>query len=174
MLRTKKHTLDDLIEHAKSVPDCKCDRCVRNCNERPGWFAPGEVENLAEFLGLSVEETFDKYLVLDYYLGLNQTKYVFVPWKHPPELSEDEKKRYTEIISQHEQPGTEVRFSWPFKYGKCVFLKDGLCSIHPVKPLVCRMANHDEKLDYPISSGAINKIIADAWQENGTELHRIQ
>lgn len=45
---------------------CNCDRCRGACHSSPGWFLPGEAERAAEFLGLSFEDFFQKYLVVEH------------------------------------------------------------------------------------------------------------
>ncbi len=32
-------------------------------------------------------------------------------------------------------------------FGKCIFLEENLCSIHPARPLHCKVANHGEHGD---------------------------
>ena len=34
--------------------DCRCDKCV-DCCQRPGWFAPGEIERAATLLNLPTD-----------------------------------------------------------------------------------------------------------------------
>lgn len=108
--------------------------------------------------------------MLDYYIGEDENLYAPVPWKHQDPAF----VKHSVMGNQDSEPGDWTSFSWPFKHGDCIFLKDGLCSIHPVKPLICRLGHHDDSLDIPLESGDMNRIIARAWQESGTELHRIK
>ena len=41
---------------------CQCDKCQSLCLNEPGWFAPGEAEMAATYLGLSMEEFEANYL----------------------------------------------------------------------------------------------------------------
>lgn len=45
---------------------CDCGRCRANCLYIPGWFAPQEIEPLAQAMGLSVEELFAQHLQVDW------------------------------------------------------------------------------------------------------------
>lgn len=58
----------EIRERWPDTEDCTCFDCVGKCN-RPGWFLPDEVRAAAEFLGLTLKEFFDQYLVLDWWKG---------------------------------------------------------------------------------------------------------
>ena len=104
--------------------DCKCDECRGYCEHKPGWFAPGEAEEAAKLMGMSVEEFFQEYLAVDYWMGDDEFPTTFV-------LS----PRTTKM----ETGGTEFPLT---PHGTCVFLKDGLCQIHEAKPTECAAADH--------------------------------
>jgi Fe-S-cluster containining protein len=100
---------------------CKCDKCKAACIRKPGWFLPGEAEKAAEYLGISLDELFRTKLAVDWWQG---TPNIFV-------LS-------PAIIG--ERRGVEFPAS---PLGPCVFFKNELCEIHPVKPYECRDMLHN-------------------------------
>jgi Fe-S-cluster containining protein len=102
---------------------CTCANCQAQCKHKPGWFKPGEPEKVAEFLGLTLQELFSQYLMPD-------------SW----ELAEGSLLTLSPAI-KGKKPGEYL--SWA--QGECVFLKEGLCSIHAVKPFECRMVTHDTR-----------------------------
>lgn len=101
---------------------CTCNECIKACRNRPGWFKPGEAEKVAGYLKISLQELFNKYLQVDYWVG-------------------DGKKHPSDILNL--SPGIVEEMhckvvTW-FPRGTCVFLKEDRCSIHPVKPFECKM-----------------------------------
>ena len=108
--------------------DCNCDTCKNACNYKPGWFSPEEIEKVAKFFDLTVKETFDKYFGIDW-------------WEEGEDLPE------TFVIA----PATEVMppgGMYPGNpVGKCIFYKDGKCSIHAVKPNECKFYDHTKNYD---------------------------
>lgn len=102
--------------------DCKCKKCREGCSNRAGWFLPDEIKKAAEYLELTEQEFFNKYLGVDWYESLNDI-FVLAP-----------------AISSME-PGTEYPGN---PIGKCIFFEDGLCKIHPVKPFECKEYYHTD------------------------------
>jgi hypothetical protein len=101
---------------------------------------PGEAEKIATFLNISVEELFRDYLNVDWWERGDDPIFVLSPG------------------IGGEEPGTEFPF---VAKGRCVFLKDGLCSIHAVKPFECGEA---WCADGPVDrSESAHKKVADAW-----------
>lgn len=91
------------------------------CQHKPGWFAPGEAEQAAAGLGMTVHEFFVKFLQVDYWDGETPI-YLLTP----------------ALVDQ--EPGTVV--SYPA--GACVFHQaDGHCAIYAHRPHECRVAIHD-------------------------------
>jgi len=92
----------------------------------PGWFAPGEAEKAAKFIGAEWKE-FKKKLIVDYWCGgIGGDQYVWRPRR---------------ITGDEGLGGNRISVaSWgsAFNEGTCVFLKEGRCSIHAVKPWECR------------------------------------
>lgn len=129
----------DGITERKSVDGCECPSCVAACTQKPGWFLPDEVAEAAKFLGLTAQEFFDKYLLVDYWYG-------------PP---------HTYILSPA-VGGAESGGMFPFNpKGTCVFLKNDKCSIHPVKPFECREYMHDEERHAAMER---HEQVAKAWE----------
>lgn len=99
---------------------CTCAECQALCSHKPGWFIPGEVEKVAEFLSITLQELFDRHLMPD-------------SW----ELDTGSILTLSPAI-KGTKPGTYLSFAG----GECVFFEAGRCSIHGVKPYECRMAGH--------------------------------
>lgn len=100
--------------------ECSCEICKYACKRKPGWFLPEEITNVSNFLNITEQELFDNFLAVDYYLGDNT---IFV-------LSPSTKTNIT---------GEEFPYD---PIGECIFYKDGLCSIHSVKPHECKFYDH--------------------------------
>lgn len=111
---------------------CMCEKCKGACSFKPGWFAPGEPEKAAEYLGLNLQEFFDNHIMVDWHDEDEPPTFVLSP----------------AILGQ--DPGAEFPAN---PKGVCVFFKDGLCSIHEVKPKGCRdafpckMRDHETVID---------------------------
>jgi Fe-S-cluster containining protein len=97
-----------------------CEACVGACKRKPGWFRPGEIEQTAGWLGISVQELFDTRLAIDWWEGDDQMPTTFTV---APALV-------------GAQPGAEYPFN---PNGRCTFLTDDdRCEIHEAKPYECR------------------------------------
>jgi Fe-S-cluster containining protein len=100
---------------------------------------PGEVEKVAAYLGISIEDLFRNDLCVDWYES-NEDMFVLSP------------------SPDHGSPGTEYP-SEP--HGMCDFLRgDGTCRIYPVRPYECRESIHDEEIE---DIEKRHKEIAEAW-----------
>ena len=106
-----------------TTKDCECKICQTACSHKPGWFIPGEVEESAKFLGLSVNDFFKKYLGVDWWENSIKDIFVLAP-------------ATTRMQRGSEYPGNPK--------GKCVFFKNNKCEIHKVKPFECRDSMHDD------------------------------
>lgn len=129
--------------------DCQCELCRKACEFKSGWFMPGEAEKAAEFLGVTLKEFFDQHLGVDWFTGDGGATFLLAP------ALVDEK-------SGTEYPGDPR--------GKCVFFKNGLCSIHAVKPFECRAAQHTDAEDYVQQRHAK---IAKAWESNQNQIEEL-
>lgn len=133
------------------MSECKCEVCVNACKRKPGWFMPGEAERVAEFLGMTLDELFQQYLMVDYWFrgdGGQDSIFILSP------------------AIKGGRPGTEFPYS---PYGKCMFLRDdGLCAIHPVKPHECCEMMHSDSHEM---SQERHEGIAMAWD---AKQHQVQ
>jgi Fe-S-cluster containining protein len=110
----------------KSQPCQKCGKC---CETHPCALAPEDFPRIANFLGLTQEELFKKFLVLDYVEDF------------------DKRSCYVTPARKNELPGRIVEADWTFAKNPCIFLLNGKCSIEQVKPkggrdLFCSLMNH--------------------------------
>jgi Fe-S-cluster containining protein len=108
--------------------ECQCNKCQGFCEKVPGWFAPGEAQKVADFLGLPLKKLFKLKLAIEYWLGdsrIDETVFVLAP------------------TTDTMEPGTVAPTSKPF--GRCAFFdtKTRKCTIHPVKPFECAVIDHD-------------------------------
>jgi len=118
----------EITKVACNKESCTCNHCVRACKYKPGWFKPGEIEKVAEFMKLSVKELFDQYLTVDWYVDAHaDTGDIFL----------------IAPATIHNRAGGMMPYD---PTGTCVFLKDNRCSIHPVKPFECRDSTADENI----------------------------
>lgn len=120
---------------------CTCVHCVNACKNKPGWFMPEQIPAvLAHFGAANLEDLLgsDK-LAIDFFDA---------PQDGPLMLSPN-------VV------GNEGK-AFPFEpRGVCVFLKEGLCSIHAVKPFECAEALHSDA--QPVF-GVRHAEIAQAWR----------
>jgi Fe-S-cluster containining protein len=102
---------------------CDCDKCKCGCKTMPGMLAPGDLNNIAEFLGVS--ENDDNWMVNNF-VASEGARVVF-----------GGSVRNIATITP-KQDAT----------GRCVFLDaNDACSIHKVSPFGCRtfrICNEDE------------------------------
>jgi Fe-S-cluster containining protein len=96
-----------------------CTHCRSACSHKPGWFNPGEVEKVAEYLGISVQELFDTKLQVDWWQGDGVADEVF-------------------ILSPAVFGGAAGDMFDANPRGTCVFFENERCTIHEVKPHECR------------------------------------
>lgn len=106
-------------------PRCSCIHCREACMHKPGWFLPGQISKLANFLKMSNKEIFNKFLGVDWYVG-DSSIFVLAP-------------AITDMSAGTEYPAK------PF--GRCVFFKDNKCSIYPVRPYECIAYIHDDSAE---------------------------
>ena len=127
---------------------CKCKLCVNACENKPGWFLPGEAEKAATLLGIDMPTFFKRKLMVDW-------------WENWP-VGRNGNSREVFLLSPAlvgESAGVEAPGN---PSGKCVFLKRGKCEIHAAKPHECRMYHHDEPR---AESDSRKKRITKAWAQ---------
>lgn len=131
---------------------CECDSCKSACENKPGWFLPGEAEKAATLKGMTLKEFFDKYLSVEYMYG-------------------EEREDMTWLLSPAivgEEPGKEFPAN---PDGTCVFFtEDGLCSIHDAKPHECRVANHTDSRE---QGDKVHIAIAVEWEGHQEQIPKL-
>ena len=123
---------------------CQCDTCKKAC-KRPGWFMPGEAENAAKYLNMSLKKFFNTYLGVDWfenYKGTNLDIFVLAP------------------VIKSGDPGTEYPAD---PEDTCIFFNNSLCDIHEVKPFECYSLRCG---DDPETNFNRHKKVAQAWEKN--------
>jgi Fe-S-cluster containining protein len=109
------------------VSSCECADCRAACLNSPGWFQPAEVPRLAKHLGLTVEETFRRYLAV----GVTHTtdgspRHGVMPHK----------------LRDHKKPGGVWTLPELADPGRCIFFDHGKCTIYGVRPYECARMIH--------------------------------
>jgi Fe-S-cluster containining protein len=130
------------------MSECTCDRCQKACQNKPGWFLPGEAEKAAELLGMPLPEFFRTKLGVDWYEG---EKPVFV---------------LSPAITT--MPAGETFPSDPM--GTCVFFESGRCTIHAAKPFECRMFLHGQQFD---ETDKRHADVAAAWVNHQAQIEEL-
>lgn len=127
--------------------ECTCDSCKAACSRKPGWFLPKEVEKAAKHMELSLQEFFNQYLGVDWWV---RDSPIFI--LAPALIGED--------------PGTEYPGD---PQGKCVFFNaEELCNIHPVKPYECaQLTCHEDK------SSDRHEKVAMAWKDHQPQIIKL-
>lgn len=116
--------------HPKQVGECQCDTCQSACKGKPGWFAPDEIEPLAQAMGITTQKLFDDHLQIDWYSNFKDA---------------DEEVFVLSPRIVHELGGTMFPGN---PRGACHWFKDGRCQIHLLgKPSECAQATHDMSHD---------------------------
>lgn len=123
---------------------CFCEECKAACRYKPGWFLPGEAEEVAAHLKISLEELFETKLAVDWWIGTSEPDTFLLS---PTVVSNG---------AGTEFPGNPQ--------GTCIFFKEGLCEIHPVKPFECREMIHGEK------DNSRHGQVADAWRTHQNQI----
>jgi Fe-S-cluster containining protein len=109
------------------INSCSCQSCQKACLNSPGWFTPNQLEPLAEFLRLSLEEVFRKYL------AVGTTSLADRSRRHgvmPHKFQDRKKPGGLWLLAEMAQPG------------RCVFFDRGRCRIYPVRPFECARMIH--------------------------------
>ena len=110
-----------IINYMEPRISCDCNKCKGACTVKPGWMLPGEAEKIAEHLGITLQELFDDFLLVDYYLSYQKGhKYLLSP------------------ALKGKKPG-DMTPSNPM--GVCIFFDEETehCQIHEVAPYECQM-----------------------------------
>jgi Fe-S-cluster containining protein len=105
--------------------DCSCDRCQSLCHSKPGWFTPQEIELVARKLNVAIEDLFKDYLTIDAVL-----------------IAEADRPTGVYVLAPAIVGRKSATIAEPTARGSCVWLKNGKCDIHAVKPAECRATDH--------------------------------
>lgn len=132
-----------------SPRSCTCPRCRGACKRKPGWFLPGEVEQVADFLGVSLSELFAARLAVDWWDADGELPQTFV---------------LAPVIVG--APAGEEYAGAPL--GRCIFFTaDERCAIHAVKPYECATHWCGEDRSHALSR---HKDVASAWVDHQDEI----
>jgi len=130
---------------------CQCKTCKAQCKYKPGWFLPNEIESVAAYLKMSLEELFENWLCVDWY-----------------EVFADDEMFVLSPGVLYENTGTEFPSD---PHGTCVFLDDdNLCTIYPVRPFECRESIHDEDYDLVMKR---HREVAEAWKPHIDQIRKL-
>lgn len=111
-----------------SIASCECDHCRAACRNAPGWFTPEQIPRLAKHLGLSIEDTFRRFLAVGVtHLDDGSQRAGVMPHK----------------LRDGKKPGSRWTLAEIAAPGRCVFFDHGRCSIYPVRPDECARMMHD-------------------------------
>ena len=112
---------------------------------------PGQAEKVAEHLGITLDELFHTKLMVDFWVdeGDGEDTYVLSP------------------AVKDGIPGKEFPYH---PHGVCVFLKEGLCEIHPVKPAECADYVCGEKMELAFIR---KRAIKEAWEEHQPQINEL-
>lgn len=119
---------------------CTCELCVNACCTKPGWFMPGEIEQVAEYLNISLQELFDTKLGVDWW-ETGGDIFVIAP--------------ATKSMNPGEEYSADPR-------GECIFFENERCTIYSVRPFECREYSHSDNSD---DLNPRHKGVADSWQD---------
>lgn len=111
-----------------SIASCDCDHCRAACRNAPGWFTPEQIPRLAKHLGLSIEDTFRRFLAVGVtHLDDGTQRAGVMPHK----------------LRDGKKPGSRWSLAEIAVAGRCVFFDRGRCTIYPVRPDECARMMHD-------------------------------
>jgi len=111
---------------------------------------PGEAENAAKLLGMTLQDFFDKHLGVDFYIDDGDAIFVLAP-------------------ALTNMDGGEM---YPFNpLGTCTFLsKSERCGIHTESPHECQMYYHT---DNKAKTDKRHKSIAMAWKDHQNQIEEL-
>lgn len=132
---------------------CTCQTCVRACEKYPGWMTPEEAEK-------AIDAGYAPKLMIDWLSDFEDGNVeVLAPASEGSEGGRAPEMPYEGSIFA-------ILYAHDWCPGRCVLLKDGLCTIHDsgFKPIHCRRASCDPK-----QSAVSKHEVADLWRgEKGT------
>jgi len=160
------------------ITHCTCKECISYCKARPGWFRPGEMPRLAEFLEMPLKEVFKKYLIVDYWMGQELAEiYLLSPVKDFSRIKSkkerigiDMQMEHNELMNRHcDKAGKRASWGYAFLHAPCIFLKDSKCSIYEARPFECAIAWHEDgksKQSAREPGWKIRELIMEEWKKS--------
>jgi len=107
--------------------DCDCEECVGCCKYLPGFFnGPDEVIKVAKYLGLTLKEFLTKYCVSG--------------WRDDIIINDQRYNIKAVAPARDGWQGKRETWGYPIRGTPCIFLVEGRCQIHRVKPYECKMS----------------------------------
>ena len=113
-----------------------CSGCQECCKQYNITLLPEETKRISKKLNLSEKEFIEKYceLMIQFFPSFNSKNpfvlhYLKLPKKFREKLKEQTQSKYFFVL-----PNLAIK-----KTKKCVFLENGLCAIHSVKPEQCNL-----------------------------------
>lgn len=151
------------------ITNCTCKKCISYCEERPGWFRPGEMPRLARYSKMPVDELFRKYLIADFWIGEKANIHVLSPIKDFGRIKSEKKREMLDLQREHnklmgrhcDRPGSCASWGYAFIHAPCIFLERGRCRIYAARPFECAISRHDKRE----SANSIRELIADEWKK---------
>jgi Fe-S-cluster containining protein len=143
-------------ETIQTVRACSCAKCVECCENNTGWMTPAEAA--AAIKAGHAKSLMRDWLEPDGIIGADERVYLLAPASEGCEGGDAPEASWVSLLLDN------------FTKGQCVFLTDGLCSIHDsgFKPLQCRVDNTD--YNEP-SHQASNWSVARLWNtEEGRDI----
>lgn len=135
------------------MPECACEICQGACAQKPGWFLPEQIAPLAEHLGLTEQQLFDDYLIVNKIVSNGR------------DIPEDVHVLSPGIVGMR----TGEDFAWAT--GTCIWFSQGKCQIHELKPFECAQYIHDEK---PEDGDFLHcHTIPDAWKDHQEKIEKL-
>jgi hypothetical protein len=135
----------------KQRTDCACEACRSSCENRPGWFAPGEATRAAQHLGLTLEQLFAEKLVIDWYEDLD-----------------GEEVEVLAPATERQTPGTRATEEDPRHPSRCRLLGAHGCLLpFELRPIECRSYYGCDPSTW---TDGRSRALAEAWSEQREEL----
>lgn len=135
--RGKKRAFKNKPLEQKTNDPSKCRKCGVCCRRHPCSLHPEDLPKIANFLGLSIQETIDKYLI----------------WSNDTLLEDCDYKYYLRPMTKTEHKNKDEDncigyYLFEYSLTSCVFLDDttNLCKIHPVIPKGGKMWSCDMEI----------------------------
>lgn len=153
--------------------NCDCQNCRHLCQIKPGWFLPGEATKAAAHLGLTLQQFFEQYLTVDYWIdGENGDTDVLSPAWDTSKFWEERAKRFGAMLRGEPVDHRGRRASWAdgLISGPCRLLTPTGCKLpFEVRPHECRTAYGCRPGGSPLRPGMLAP-----WRQDRSELVQLK